>query len=381
MSDTDYEFYCPSFSNPLVFYYKYLLSIIEKERNVDIGFTPYESNYIEYQYKNEPLKKIYALQGGTLTYKLTDVEVETCAGQRYRIFFKTKNAIFTSNYGLYAGKRGYRCDYLNNEGGNYKQFWGPIEGFRLAKPAILDSCVGLDSPKYAPAGVKQGFNDLEVLCYGFGNQPLLEANWFSVYIDGYYNPSAILTDLTIDYWIEKNGTCPPKCKFEVFENNEILYSEIREDCPEVKIFPCYLNHEKSKNRSAFLGENDLFVAIPGKLGLLNPAVDAALSLAAFQVRGIAINPAIFAQLVGLGMSNPEECVLFVRIENFGFIQILDQVCSSVGCPLPLYNVTCKPQKESCPSDTCAIVCGDVVCCYDDQGIAIKTIDINSYQGT
>ncbi len=58
-----------------------------------------------------------------------------------------------------------------------------------------------------------------------------------------------------------------------------------------------------------------------------------------------------------------------------------QICSAPGCPPPEYNVICDCECEKCPTNTCAVECGNNICCYDTStGISVKQIEINKYCG-
>ena len=63
------------------------------------------------------------------------------------------------------------------------------------------------------------------------------------------------------------------------------------------------------------------------------------------------------------------------INPYNFIA---QICSVPGCPPPEYQVICNCDCESCPDGTCAVECDGQICCYDTDGIAIKSIAIDDY---
>jgi hypothetical protein len=71
------------------------------------------------------------------------------------------------------------------------------------------------------------------------------------------------------------------------------------------------------------------------------------------------------------------------IPSFGYnpYQFITQICSSVGCPPPSYEVICDDCCEKCPAGTCAIECGGQICCYNSQGISVKSIALNNYCGS
>jgi hypothetical protein len=48
--------------------------------------------------------------------------------------------------------------------------------------------------------------------------------------------------------------------------------------------------------------------------------------------------------------------------------------SPPGCPPPLVKLECCPETgcpEECPPGTCAVLCGDHICCYNKNGKAVK----------
>lgn len=56
-------------------------------------------------------------------------------------------------------------------------------------------------------------------------------------------------------------------------------------------------------------------------------------------------------------------------------EIVNTICSDIDCPPPEYLINCNPVK--CPDNTCC-QCrnGNVICCYNGQGVAFKTIKIS-----
>lgn len=90
---------------------------------------------------------------------------------------------------------------------------------------------------------------------------------------------------------------------------------------------------------------------------------------------------------------PEECLniykTFVDVsstsnnsdlaaETSSSYEFVAQICSRPGCPPPEYEVICNCSQE-CPSGTCAVFCGNHVCCHDPStGTAIEQIPIDEY---
>ena len=53
-------------------------------------------------------------------------------------------------------------------------------------------------------------------------------------------------------------------------------------------------------------------------------------------------------------------------------EFIAQFCSDDGKSPPEYYVVCDCQEE-CPDNTCSIECGDHICCYDRNGIAVMSV--------
>jgi hypothetical protein len=53
-----------------------------------------------------------------------------------------------------------------------------------------------------------------------------------------------------------------------------------------------------------------------------------------------------------------------------------QIESPPGCPPPIVKLKCCPETgcpEECPPGTCAVPCGDHICCYDKHGKSVKML--------
>ena len=180
-------------------------------------------------------------------------------------------------------------------------------------------------------------------------------------------------------------TIKPKCVFKVYKCEEIVHEETREVCPEVIKIPCQLDIFGTANVSVDLEEDDLFILIEGKTGFLPPTVEALIALTGAIVNGDDFNLYLTQQINIQGITNPHECLLLLKVKKFQSVEIIGQFCSDgcpppadyslepvFHCPLPIYNVVCE-NLEQCPPDTCKIDCGDHICCYDENGINLKTI--------
>ena len=159
-----------------------------------------------------------------------------------------------------------------------------------------------------------------------------------------------------------------ECLFKVLSDGAVVHEETREDCPEVEVLPCRLD-DKFKhieiNKLPFLDRVEVVPYEIVKFGLN-------------VYRG----------------SIPPECLNIYRNDLIGVIpieggiplpytytswQLIKQICSPPSCPPPEYDVVCECQPcESCPDGTCPIECGDRVCCYGSDGIAVKSIPLENY---
>lgn len=164
------------------------------------------------------------------------------------------------------------------------------------------------------------------------------------------------------------------CNLTITNNGQIVYEETRSVCPEVEQLPCRLSDEIKQitiEKIPYLerievidyayqnfGLNVLRRDIPNEcLNIYNN-----LTTSIIPLPGGIPTPS----------NNPID-----QDYDYGFIQ---QICSASNCPPPAYQVICDCNCESCPKDTCPVECGDHICCYDDNGIAVKSIPIDNYCG-
>ena len=172
-----------------------------------------------------------------------------------------------------------------------------------------------------------------------------------------------------------NRKClPNECTFTVYKNSEVVYEEIRKDCPEVEQLPCrlsdrykeieikkeaWLQRIKVRNQSI-----DVIFVSPLEAPLLDvsPLPENCLNI----YNTYTLAPPLLSNFVPLpGAINP--------------FQFIVQVCSAPACPPPEYEVICDCDCRECPPDTCAVACDGHVCCYDTStGIAVESIPQNEY---
>lgn len=130
----------------------------------------------------------------------------------------------------------------------------------------------------------------------------------------------------------KDGTT--ECKFTVTENGETIFKRTEKECPEVEI-ECMEQNEESI---------DINTVIP--------------LLSGIEVKGSEV-PVI-----------PDHCIEIWRyIQGVPPTQMkVKRLCSGKGCPPPKYTVKCNP---CCPPGLIEVECGDSICCYNNQGEAVK----------
>lgn len=157
------------------------------------------------------------------------------------------------------------------------------------------------------------------------------------------------------------------CIFTITKNNEIVHQETRDVCPEVEKLDCQLSEENK-------------VIKIDKLPYLQR-----VEVVDYEIVKLFLN--VFRGQI------PDECLNIYLNDTTGIIplpggvplpytytswQLITQICSKPGCPPPEYQVICNCNCDTCPDDTCAVECDGHICCYDNNGIAIKSIAIEDY---
>lgn len=161
------------------------------------------------------------------------------------------------------------------------------------------------------------------------------------------------------------------CILTITKNDEIVHTETRDTCPEVEILPCRLS--------------DVYKEIKiDKVPYLSAIEVIPFARDAEKINGVPY-PLNFVRPI------PSECLNIYRNELFdplpsglpseenepGLGDYITQICSVPNCPPPEYEVICDC-VERCPPNTCSVVCGSNICCYDSNGISQKSIPISSF---
>lgn len=167
------------------------------------------------------------------------------------------------------------------------------------------------------------------------------------------------------------------CTFTITKNGQVVYKQFRSSCPQVEKLFCRLSDQKH-------------VIQIGKLPYLER-----IEIRNQSIEEIYLPPAEFPILDV--QSLPNQCLNVYRtyitappflsdyvalpgvINPYKFIT---QICSAPGCPPPEYQVICDcvDECESCPEGTRAVICDDIVCCYDHDGKSVLNISLNNYCG-
>lgn len=170
-----------------------------------------------------------------------------------------------------------------------------------------------------------------------------------------------------------DGVCPSECKFSVFEDGVLVFSRTESICPIVNVFTCGLDEDSTNNFNIDLDEHDLLLIIEGK-GDLPITLEELLREATSFYNGFPSDTSLVDNISSQGLGNPNECLLFLRINEFKSVDVVKQICSTPDCTIPQYTVECEGTRE-CPDETCEVECGDYICCYNAEGISVKQFSI------
>lgn len=323
-------------------------------RCIEINLRPYLAPRIEYQYPNEPKQTIFST-GGELSYTLEE-KAGQCSGDSYKIIVDRINN---------GADPCYNLGYYPKPGTMYAT--GKILGLKAQFTGnfVYSNC---DNVFTGPPSHPQ-----YILYLATELKPFFKPGNGVIYFSGFdINNLDSLGEIISIENLSRSVDCID-CTFKVIEtftdNSSIIrHQETREVCPTIEQFDCELSTEvqtitaKAKPFEIFF-ISDGYDPQDGLIDALQSLIDTS---------------EIDAYLRG----NPVNCFLLWKFQKttgilFNLVDIA-QVCSAKDCPPPEMNYRCLPCCESCPENTCAVECGNHICCYDNQGISVKEIVLENY---
>ena len=312
---------------------------------------------IRYRYEGEDWNEITG-EGLTYTFELTDPPFSggQCLGTRYYCtieFLNPSNGVWRTA----STKSGFNLT-----------MYAPVSGWELIP--LNTSHV---PPRYQVAANGKDINGNPV-------QHLFRFNGTgAITYNGQYGQSRTAVDLRNfkvvfnDSNQQDTGTCgnpPGDCIFKVFKDGVVVHEETRPDCPEVEQLDCHLSDEYKEiiiDKLPYLERVEVVPYAYQNFGL--NVYQANIPDECLNIYKN-LTTTIIPQFEGLPTpTNASQA-------TYGYIA---QICSHPLCPPPEYQVICDCNScESCPSGTCAVECGDHICCYGDDGVAVKSINKENY---
>lgn len=166
-------------------------------------------------------------------------------------------------------------------------------------------------------------------------------------------------------------TIRPKCVFKIYQCENLIHEETREECPEIEFFDCIPDPQNTTTIETELNSGELLFLVSGTGGtltILETLILEQVGLLYGSFFGSNWQIPLFVE----ANQNFEECLLILKLSNFETLTTIGQICSGCNCLPPEYEIDCK--AKGCPSNTaCEIDCGDYICCYDENGINLETI--------
>lgn len=361
MSNSGIYPYCPDAGSGLFATPLFLYAALNTTRTATVTAVP-KFTELRYKYPNEQWQSIKPQNCGILDYTTEEV-LDYCPSIEYRLVYEQ---IFANSTGIIGRSVATR----NFPAGLSQQ--GPFGGLTLR---FLFGGVPITTTDTDGLLWHWGFNRLGVP----PNQNNRTRSYVAGIIDNTGTNRGILTYtgngiklLGIEPQDPNNipPECTSSCTFTVTEDDVIVHQETRDVCPEVILADCFDDFEDTQTVSTNLDPGDILFIIRGKSSQLNSYTNLLLSQMAF-IFGTFFSSDYLIPLFAQGQNNPEECILILRLDNFQDLFIVDQICSDCGCLPPEYEVACGSQQ--CPDGTCAVECGDHICCYNKEGIAVEII--------
>ncbi len=166
---------------------------------------------------------------------------------------------------------------------------------------------------------------------------------------------------------------PTNCKFTVYKDGQIVYQNTASECPEVEQLPCHLSRITEVINIKKLPYLERVEVRDESINIIS--IGFPLSLPFLEINELPSECLNIYLTATPASPFPQDNIPIPTFVNpYLFIA---QICSADGCPPPAYQVICEC-CEHCPDNTCPVECNGHICCYDQQGIAVKQIDSTAY---
>lgn len=185
-------------------------------------------------------------------------------------------------------------------------------------------------------------------------------------------------------WVTKIEAVDPtkrknNCLFKIFKNGSIVHQETRSVCPEVEKIPCSLSSEVKTIEIKKLPYLERVDVVPYEYATYRQSGFSSAPIPIVQANDIPDECLNIYKNAIYVIPPPEEALKDPN--SIPFDSLVQQICSSPGCPPPEYQVLCDSCGcISCPDKTHPVTCDDVVCCYGDDGKPVLEIPISNYCG-
>jgi hypothetical protein len=353
------EFFCPAITAKFLLYIQAYIEL-NPFRQAYVIITPYKGGYLEYQYLGEAKQSIPSL-GRELTYEFVPIKKQ-CPGITYKLIYERANI---SNGTLTGWTR-----------------------FEAQLPSTISSDAPFTNVRLNVSGTPVSYiNAYEYPYHWAFQQNGLEpkgtrTRTYQVLIDSATQTNQLILNSStsgisiVDFVpTNPNSVCLDDCKFIVYRDGIEVFSRINAECPSVNLVPCQLDFDNTSQKTFGFGSLSLLAAIQGKGG--NIPLDDYFYFEVLQDHHYFFQPTNalktpLLELTILAQENPSNALTFYYVLDLKDVLYSAQYFSDLGCPPPIYSYICKENYE-CPEGTCKVDCGTHYCCYNEQGISIKSL--------